>query len=67
MMFCCSSKENFCEDFSCKVEKNDKGLIISLSSDDKEKVEALQNMMENAKKLCCCDDKKDDKKSDSCC
>ena len=65
MMFCCSSKENFCEDFSCKVEKNEKGLIISLLSDDKEKVEALQSMMENAKKLCCCDT--DNDKSKSCC
>lgn len=63
MIICCTDKSNCCDDFSCDVQKTDKGITISLTSDDKEQVEKLHKM--SAKAIsCCCDDSKD---SEKCC
>lgn len=58
VMFCCGDSEDLCKDFSCKVEETDKGLTISVTSDDPEKVEKLKAKM----KSCC-----DSSDSKSCC
>ena len=59
--FSCNEK-NLCEDFNCKVTKTDKGIEISFSSDNKEKVEELHKMTDSCKTTCC-----DNNKSTSCC
>ena len=64
MFTCCFNNQNLCEDFSCDVQKNDNGLVITFSSENKEKVEALHKMTEGAKTLCC---PTDDKDKSSCC
>ena len=65
MIICCIDKQNLCEDYSCKVEKTEKGISLSFSSDDKEKVAQLHKMSESCTPQCCREDKKSSK--ESCC
>lgn len=59
MFCCCFDSKNLCKDFDCKVENLDNGIKISLTSDDKKKVEGLQKILDGCKSLsgdksCCC-------------
>ena len=65
MHICGTDTKQLCEDFKCDFTKTDSGITITLSSDDKEKVEKLHTMTDSCIELCCCKDDKD--KSKSCC
>lgn len=62
MIICCTEDNKLCGEFSCKVEKSEKGVLISLEGDDPEKIKALQNMLASCQTLCCGSEKKE-----SCC
>ena len=66
MICCCVDSKNLCEDYSCEVQKNDNGVTISLTTDKKEKVDALHQMISAGKTLCC-DNDKSNKESGNCC
>lgn len=57
MFGCGLDFKDLCNSFACKVEQTDKGLTITLTSDDPQKVKALKAMVESCKELCadnCC-------------
>ena len=59
VVVCCgTTAENLCEGLTCKVEETDKGICISLTSDDPSKVKRIKE------KLTSCCDSGDSK---SCC
>lgn len=64
MIICGTNKKNLCDDYNCEVTNTNNGICISLSSDDKEKVEQLQKMSDCCVSECC---DSNEKKSDSCC
>jgi hypothetical protein len=58
MFGCCGADtKDWCKDFTCKVEETDKGLTITVTSDDPKKVEALKTLRKSYRELCgdnCC-------------
>ena len=57
MFGCGPDFKDLCKHFVCKIEEAEKGLIITLTSDDPKKVKALKTMVESCKELCgdnCC-------------
>ena len=57
MFGCCADLRDLCKHFTCQVEETEKGLILSVTSDDPKKVEALKTLRKSYRELC----------SDSCC
>lgn len=53
----CTGMKNLCKDFTCNVEETEKGLTISITSEDPKKVEALKTLHKSYRELCgddCC-------------
>lgn len=55
IFLCCDSSKDACCSYDCQVEKNDKGLIIKISSDNTDLVKQLHGKYEDYSK--CCPDK----------
>jgi hypothetical protein len=58
MFGCCTDMRNVCKNFTCEVKETEKGLIITITSDDPKKVEALKTLRASCRELCgedyCC-------------
>jgi len=56
MICCCVDSKDLCKDYSCEVKETDSGITISLTSDKKEKVDAIHKIVQAGKDSCCSSD-----------